>query len=145
MPLTYTIDRSLKIVIARASGVLSEEDLRGSREQIQSDPAYHPSFAQLFDLSDVTDIEVSIPVMARIAGSSAVAPNARQAFVGVNDIQYEMARTFATLRRSSLPDEKAIFARRSMRTARRCPRSPRMRPACSATPAIRRIPTRFAG
>jgi hypothetical protein len=42
MPLTYTIDRSLKIVIARASGVLSEEDLRGSREQIQSDPAYHP-------------------------------------------------------------------------------------------------------
>ena len=78
MPLTYTIDGRLKIVIARASGVLSEEDLRGSREQIQSDPAYSPSFAQLFDLSDVTDIEVSIPVMARIAGSSAVSPNARR-------------------------------------------------------------------
>ena len=105
MPLTYTIDRSLKIVIARASGVLSEEDLRSSREQIQSDPAYHPTFAQLFDLSDVTDIEVSIPVMARIAGSSAVAPNARQAFVGVNDIQYEMARTFATL---SEPHHRAV-------------------------------------
>jgi len=97
MPLTYTIDRRLKIVVARASGVLSEEDLRGSREQIQSDPAYSPSFAQLFDLSDVTDIEVSIPVMARIAGSSTVSPGARRAFVGVNDIQYEMARTFAAL------------------------------------------------
>jgi len=97
MPLTYTIDRRLKIVIARASGVLSEEDLRGSREQIQSDPAYHPTFAQLFDLSDVTDIEVSIPVMARIAGSASVAPGARHAFVGISDIQYEMARTFATL------------------------------------------------
>jgi len=97
MPLSYTIDRRLKIVVARASGVLSEEDLRGSREQIQSDPAYSPSFAQLFDLSDVTDIEVSIPVMARIAGSSTVSPGARRAFVGVNDIQYEMARTFAAL------------------------------------------------
>ena len=97
MPLTYTIDRGLKIVVARGSGVLSEEDLRGSRERMQSDPSFSPTFAQLFDLSDVTDIEVSVPVMARIAGSSVIVPGVRHAFVGVNDIQYEMARTFATL------------------------------------------------
>jgi hypothetical protein len=105
MPLTYTVDRGLRIVIARGNGVLSEEDLRASWERIQSDPAFNPSFAQLFDLSDVTDIEVSFPAMARIAGGSPAAPGARRAFVGVNDLQYELARTFAML---SEPHHQAV-------------------------------------
>ena len=105
MPLTYTVDRGLRIVIARGNGVLSEEDLRSSWEMMQSDPSFNPSFAQLFDLSDVTDIEVSIPAMARIAGSSTAGPGARRAFVGINDVQYEVAKTFAAL---SEPHHQAV-------------------------------------
>ena len=107
MPLTYTVDRGLKIVIARGEGVLSEEDLRTSWERMQSDPAFNPSFAQLFDLSDVTAVAVSVPAMARIAGSSTAGPAARRAFVGINDVQYECAQRFATL---SEPHHRAVHA-----------------------------------
>jgi hypothetical protein len=96
MPLSYTIDRSQRVVIARASDTLSEDDIHRFREELQSALSFNPHYAQLVDLSDVTDIEVSVPSIARIAGSSGFAPGVRRAFVGSTDAQYGMARMLAT-------------------------------------------------
>lgn len=97
MPLTYVIDASRRIIVARASGILSEDDLRSTRMLMQGDPAFNRNFGQLLDLRAATDVNVSVPAMARIAASSAFAPGVRRAFVGITDAQYNMAWTFAML------------------------------------------------
>lgn len=95
MPLTYTIDRSQRVVISRFSGVLSESDIHSARERLHSDASFNPAFSQLVDLSEVTAIDISVPSLARIAGTTSYTPGTRRAIVGVNDIQYEMARLYA--------------------------------------------------
>src|SRR5689334_17710938 len=97
MPLTYMIDASRRIIVARASGVLTEDDLRSVRMLMQGDPAFNRHFGQLLDLRAATDVIVSVPAMARLAASSAFAPGVRRAFVGITDAQYNMAWTFAML------------------------------------------------
>ena len=97
MPLTYQIDASRRIIVARASGILTEDDLRSVRILMQGDPAFNRNFCQLLDLRAATEVTVSVPAMARIAASSAFAPGVRRAFVGVTDAQYNMAWTFAML------------------------------------------------
>jgi hypothetical protein len=97
MPLTYIIDASRRIIVARASGVLTEDDLRSTRMLMQGDPAFNRNFAQLLDLRAASEVFVSVPAMARLAASSAFAPGVRRAFVGITDAQYSMAWTFAML------------------------------------------------
>ena len=97
MPLTYMIDASRRIIVARASGVLTEDDLRSVRMLMQGDRAFNRNFAQLLDLRAATEVNVSVPAMARLAASSAFAPGVRRAFVGITDAQYNMAWTFAML------------------------------------------------
>jgi hypothetical protein len=97
MPLTYMIDASRRIIVARASGILTEDDLRSVRMLMQGDPAFNRNFGQLLDLRAATEVIVSVPAMARLAASSAFAPGVRRAFVGISDAQYNMAWMFAML------------------------------------------------
>ena len=114
MPLTYVIDASRRIVVARASGVLTEDDLRSTRMLMQGDPAFNRNFAQLFDLRAATALNVSVPAMARLAASSAFAPGVRRAFVGITDAQYNMAWTFAML---SEPHDQLVHVFRDIAVA----------------------------
>ena len=97
MPLTHVIDASRRIIVARATGILTEDDLRATRILMRGDPAFNRNFGQLLDLRAATEIIVSVPAMARLAASSAFAPGVRRAFVGATDAQYSMAWTFAML------------------------------------------------
>jgi len=114
MPLTYVIDASRRIVVARASGVLTEDDLRSTRMLMQGDPAFNRSFAQLLDLRAATAVNVSVPAMARLAASSTFAPGVRRAFVGITDAQYNMAWTFAML---SEPHDQLVHVFRDISVA----------------------------
>ena len=71
--------------------------MRSARILMQGDAAFNASFGQLFDLRAVTDVQVSVPAMARLAATSSFSPGVRRAFVGVSDAQYNMAWTFARL------------------------------------------------
>jgi len=114
MPLTYMIDASRRIIVARASGVLTEDDLRSMRVLMQGDPGFDRTFGQLLDLRDATEIVVSLPAMARLAAASAFAPGVRRAFVGITDDQYNMAWTFAML---SEPHDQLVHVFRDMAVA----------------------------
>jgi len=114
MPLTYTIDASRRIIIARASGVLTEDDLRSTHMLMQGDPAFNRNFGQLLDLRAATEVIVSVPAMARLAASSSFAPGVRRAFVGITDTQYNMAWTFAML---SEPHDQLVHVFRDMSVA----------------------------
>ena len=114
MPLTYLIDASRRIIIVRASGSLTEDDLRSSRMLMQGDPAFNRNFKQLFDLRAVTEVVVSMPAMARLAASSSFTPGVRRAFVAISDAQYNMAWTFAQL---SEPHDQLVHVFRDLSVA----------------------------
>jgi hypothetical protein len=97
MPLTYTIDTSRRIIVSRASGVLTEDEMRSTRILMQGDGSFNAGFGQLLDLRSVTEVLVSVPAMARLAATSSFSPGVRRAFVGISDAQYNMAWTFARL------------------------------------------------
>jgi len=97
MGLSHAIDASRRLVITRASGHLTEEDMRFAQGMLQGDPGFRPTYRQLVDLRGVDSVVVSVPAMARIAAASAFTPGVRRAFVGTSEEQYDMARVFATL------------------------------------------------
>jgi hypothetical protein len=97
MPLSHAIDASRRLVITRASGHLTEEDMRFAQAMLHGDPGFRPSYRQLIDLRGVDSVGVSVPAMARIAAASAFTPGVRRAFVGTSEEQYDVARVFATL------------------------------------------------
>jgi hypothetical protein len=114
MPLTYVIDASRRIIVVRASGILTESEMRSTRILVQADPAFNSNFGQLFDLRGATDIVVSVPAMARLAATSSFSPGVRRAFVGVTDVQYNVAWTFARL---SEPHDQLIHVFRDISVA----------------------------
>ena len=99
MPLSYAIDRRRRVIVTRASGVLSVDDAVCVRGLLQSDPVFRSHFALLFDLREVTQVNLSFQAMARLVSSSVFAPNARRAFVCSTELQHEVAHAFSLIGR----------------------------------------------
>jgi len=97
MALSHAIDASRRLVISRASGQLTEEDMRSGQALLHGDPDFRRTFRQLVDLRAVDTVVASVPGMARIAAASAFAPGVRRAFVGTSDVQYELGLVYAAL------------------------------------------------
>jgi hypothetical protein len=97
MGMSYTIDQGRRIVLARAWGVISTQDVQDVSSRILADPAFHSTYSSLTDLSDVTDVTVDRKVLAATASVPLFEDSARRAFVAPSDIAFGMARMFATL------------------------------------------------
>jgi hypothetical protein len=95
MPCAYRIDSARRIVFSRASGVVTESDLRDHRARLAADPDFDPSFEQLFDFSDVTGVQVSSAYFRQRAIIGEIFDSrARRAFVTPDDAVYGSARAF---------------------------------------------------
>lgn len=108
MPTSYEIDSDRRLVLSRAWGVLTTDDIRLSRAALQADAEFHADFGQLFDLRDVTDIAFSSATMWSIATNSLFAPGVRRAFVAATGLQFGMARMFAAHSEAQNQDVRAF-------------------------------------
>lgn len=99
MPLSYAIDRRQRVVVTRASGVLTVDDAVRVRGLLQSDPMFRSHFALLFDLREVTQVNISFQAIARLASATVFAANARRAFVCATELQHEIAHAFSLVGR----------------------------------------------
>lgn len=97
MPISYTIDPARRLVVTRIAGVMSEEDVRALREQLRADPAFDATYANLVDLSEATDIQLSADTLGQLAVRSAFDRVTRRAIVATSPLQFGMARMFATI------------------------------------------------
>jgi hypothetical protein len=94
MPASYSIDRERRLVVSRRWGVLTDEDLQDDYAHLAADPAFDPSFRQLIDLSEVTQVHITPAVVALTGGSKLFDPSAPRAFVAPSELQYDMARLY---------------------------------------------------
>jgi len=97
MPFAYTIDASRRLVVTRNTGVLTDADVTEIRAQFAVDPGFDPTYTQLSDLRDLTDITLSSRMINEIGKNSVFRPSRRRAYIATTPLQYGMARMLASL------------------------------------------------
>ena len=96
MAISHTIDAEHGLVLCRAWGDLTNEDLHRHYEEIQADPAFQRSYRQLGDLREVTRLTADSAAIAAAASLQVFAPGTRRAIIAPSDITFGLARMFAS-------------------------------------------------
>jgi hypothetical protein len=94
MPIEYRVDKEQKTVFSRGFGVLTDDDFRGHRADLQNDPEVDESYKQLFDLSEVTRFEAALETLREIAQSAYWSEASKRVFVAPQDVVFGSARFF---------------------------------------------------
>lgn len=94
MPASFTIDLARRIVFSRGWGILVDDDLRQTQKGVRETPGFEPDFRQIYDFSDVIDVEVTQDSLWGLAGSSPFAAGARRAVVVDSNVAFGVARMY---------------------------------------------------
>jgi hypothetical protein len=95
MPASYRIDHERRLVLSRAWGVFTPQDLFDHFARLATDPAFHPTYSQLVDLRDVERTELTPPIIRRHALERLFDRTAQRALVVSSPYHYELARIYA--------------------------------------------------
>jgi hypothetical protein len=95
MPESFEIDPVRGLIVCRAWGILSNEDLRAHYERLLVDPAFRPEYRQIADLRDVADFTVDSRTIEEVAHMRVFKPGTRRAFVAPMGVAYGLARMFS--------------------------------------------------
>jgi hypothetical protein len=100
MPADYRVDSSRAIVLSEGTGTLTSADLLAHHERLRVDPAFHPTYRQLWDLTGVTELAVPTETLWALARDPIFEPGVRRAIVVPpgSAVMYGLARMFATMR-----------------------------------------------
>lgn len=98
MPAFYKIDKERRVVLSSASGVYCLADARSHQERLSKDPDFDPSFSQIADFTQVTQIELSADDVRLLAQKSLFSPRSRRAFIMPNELAYGLGRMYGILR-----------------------------------------------
>jgi hypothetical protein len=95
MPESYEIDPQREIVICRAWGRLTDDEVRGHYRRMVADPAFRPDYRQLADLTEVTDFTVDSRTIEDAARMHVFNPGTRRAFIAPKGVAFGLARMFS--------------------------------------------------
>jgi hypothetical protein len=95
VPESYTIDPGLRLVISRAWGLFTNEELITHYQRLRTDPAFDPSFRQLVDLRAVQALDMAPVTLETVAQLRVFAPGSRRVLLTSSLPQYGAARRFA--------------------------------------------------
>jgi hypothetical protein len=108
MPTSYRIDERLGMIFSSASGVVTDDDLRGHQRAVLADPGFDPRFSQIWDFQGVEDVEVSNEALRALAESKSYSAESKRAVVAPRDVVYGMARMFQMLHEEA-PEAFRVF------------------------------------
>lgn len=101
MSIKFEIDTKRELIIGKASGKVSHEDLKEIVKQMVNHPNYNPSYNEIWDIREVDEIKTffeqtdeRIEKEKEIRGIKS--PN-REAIIVSNELQYGTARQYAIL------------------------------------------------
>jgi len=119
MAITYAIDPGLGVVFTKATGVLTDDELVGHKQNLLRDPAFKPGMVELSDVRGVERLEVTPEGIRRfVAQDKADADRLRGfklAIVVSKDVVFGMARVYE-MRTEANPLSVNVF--RDMEEAR---------------------------
>jgi hypothetical protein len=97
MPAFYKIDKDRRVVITTASGVVSIADGLAHQNKLLNDPDSDPSFSQLMDFTQATQVDLSGEDIRRLARHNIFSPDFRRAILAPSDSVYGFGRMFEIL------------------------------------------------
>jgi len=100
LPAYFKINKERQLVISTFSGVFTLEDGFAHQEKLLKDPNFVPTFSQLIDCTQVTQIAMGIDDIRRLAQRSIFSNDARRSILVHGDVAFGFARTFMAIRES---------------------------------------------
>ena len=100
MPASYTIDPDRKLVISRIWGAATNDEIREHNRRLRTDPLFDPSYRQLANMSEVTEVIVSTKTIQETARDQFFSPGTQRAFVAVDEAAFGLSRMYATIAES---------------------------------------------
>jgi hypothetical protein len=97
MGISYRIDPARRRVYVMASGPITGADFFQAQQRLIEDPAFQPTFSQLFDLIDTEEVEVSANQIGALAERTAFVRGARRAIVVNRPLLFGLARMFGLM------------------------------------------------
>jgi hypothetical protein len=114
MPISYTIEPAVALVLSRGWGIVTSGELLAQTQALTANPRFDAAWQQLFDLREAMLAQVDTDVVGVLAMLSPFGRGARRAIVAPHDLTYGLARMFELLR-ASYAD--AIYVCRSLMEA----------------------------
>lgn len=116
MPAEYKIDTLLGVVFSFAYEIITDKDAYSHQDKLRKDPAFNPSFNQLFDFTKLTHADLSTDAIHHLAEKNPFGLGSKRAFVAPLDLMYGLSRMFQVLTNHH-QDELSVF--RDMHEARK--------------------------
>ena len=98
MPADFSIDVKHRMVFSKATGVLTVGNVLDHMDRLIHHPDFLPAFNQIFDMREVTEIEMSNEDIKRLAGPNIFATESHRALLVTPGLQFGLGRMFATYR-----------------------------------------------
>jgi len=98
MPASYKIDKKNRWVHTVHWGVLSHADIVSIVDRGLKDPDFDPTFGEIADFTEVTQVDVSAEDIRELAQKNIFSPHSRRAIVVPNDLIFGLARMYEILR-----------------------------------------------
>ena len=108
MPASYRIDVARRLVLSRAWGVFTAQELYDHFTSLAANPAFDPSFPQLVDLRGVERPYMEPSIIRRHALEFLFGPGTQRALVTASDVAYELARMYGNFA-AYVPQNVRVF------------------------------------
>lgn len=109
MPYFYFIDKEHRVVFSTGAGVLTREDLVANEDKLLKDPDFDPTFSQIVDFTQVSQVDVKPEDILFLAERNIFSPKSHRAVIAGNDLVYGLARMYEMIRDSKGETEVRVF------------------------------------
>lgn len=109
MPVSHQIDRAKRRVAVIGTGRLTGEELITGRAELAADPGFEPSFAQLIDLTGVTEVGITTDDIFFLASGHIFAAGSRRALVAPRPVLFGLSRMFQSLSPGNVAEGIRVF------------------------------------
>jgi hypothetical protein len=100
MPAYFKVDKERRLVMSTGSGVFTMSDALAHQENLLKDSDFEPNFSQLWDLTHVTEVDLTSEDLRSLAQTSIFSSDSRRAILGNADLVFGLARMFEIYRDS---------------------------------------------
>ena len=112
MPIGYVIDRTRRLVISTAEGRVSFDEIKAQVDRLLDDSAFDPTFNQLIDCSEITNLDLSVDEAKMIGRLQVFSQTSRHAFVATKPAVFGMARLIQAYHEQYSNAEARVFDER---------------------------------
>lgn len=92
---SFYVDR--RLILTRAWGHITLDDMRAFRQELAARPEFDPTWAHVFDAGGAVRFDLSSEEIRLLAATSLLAPCARRALVATDSVIFGLFRMYGAL------------------------------------------------